>query len=114
MPPGGAVLVANHSSYVDGLALAAVLREPVAFVAKKELAGHTLAATFLRRLGAVFVERFRPETGVEDAEAVLAAASLNERLLFFPEGTLTRMPGLLAFRSAGSLPPPGPGCRWCR
>ena len=97
-PVGAAILVANHSSYIDGLALAAVLPDPVAFVAKKELAGRRLAAIFLERLGTVFVERFKPEAGVEDTEAVLAAAHKRERLLFFPEGTLTRMPGLLAFR----------------
>ena len=98
MPRGRAILVANHSSYLDGMALAAVLRNPLTFVAKKELADNVLAGTFLRRLGAVFVERFRPDGGVEDAEAMVAAARTEERLLFFPEGTFTRMPGLLAFR----------------
>ncbi len=98
MPQGAAVLVANHSSYIDGLVVAAELPSPIAFVVKKELAGQVLPAIFLRRLGAVFVERFRPEGGVEDAEAMVAAARANQRLLFFPEGTLTRMPGLLAFR----------------
>ena len=97
-PPAAAILVANHSSYIDGLALAAVLANPVTFVAKRELAGQRLAALFLIRLGTVFVERFKTEAGIEDAEAVLAAARTRERLLFFPEGTLTRMPGLLAFR----------------
>ena len=98
MPDRAAVLVANHSSYVDGLVLAAVLPRPVAFVAKKELADQPLVAILLRRLGAVFVDRFRPEAGVEDVEALVAAVRANARLLFFPEGTLTRMPGLLAFR----------------
>ena len=98
MPRGRAVLVANHSSYLDGLALAAVLPNPVAFVAKKELANQVPAAMFLRRLGAVFVERFRPDGGVEDAATMIAAARADEQLLFFPEGTFTRMPGLLAFR----------------
>ena len=98
MPEGAAVLVANHSSYVDSLVLAAVLPKQVAFVAKKELAGQPLVAILLRRLGAVFVERFRPEAGVEDVETLVAATRANAPLLFFPEGTLTRMPGLLAFR----------------
>ena len=98
MPEGAAVLVANHSSYVDSLVMAAVLPKQVAFVAKKELAGQPLVAILLRRLGAVFVERFRPEAGVEDVETLVAATRANAPLLFFPEGTLTRMPGLLAFR----------------
>ena len=98
LPSHAALLVANHSSYVDGLVLAAALPRSVAFVAKKELAGQPLVATFLRRLGVVFVERFRPEAGVEDVETLVAAARAKAPLLFFPEGTLTRMPGLLAFR----------------
>jgi 1-acyl-sn-glycerol-3-phosphate acyltransferase len=93
----GAVLVANHASYLDGLVLAAVLRHPVRFVAKRELAEQRVAGAFLRRIGALFVERTDLERGIQDARIALDAASTGEPLLFFPEGTFRRGPGLLAF-----------------
>jgi 1-acyl-sn-glycerol-3-phosphate acyltransferase len=66
-------------------------------VAKRELAAQRVAGPFLRALRAVFVERAAPEAGVEDARQVLAAARAGSHLVFFPEGTFTREPGLRDF-----------------
>jgi 1-acyl-sn-glycerol-3-phosphate acyltransferase len=96
--PEPAVVVANHASYIDGLVLAAVLPDAPVFVAKRELAGQLVAGPFLRALGAIFVERRDPEGGVEDARQALALARQGKHLVFFPEGTFTREPGLRAFR----------------
>jgi acyl carrier protein len=93
---GNIVLVANHSSYLDGLVLVAALPMPVSFVAKDELAEQTFAGWFLRRINARFVERLDVEKGIADAHH-LSEAAMRESLLFFPEGTLTRAPGLLPF-----------------
>ncbi|WP_439886622.1 AMP-binding protein [Pseudomonas sp. MBLB4123] len=92
------VLVANHASYLDGLVLCAVLPPSFAFVAKRELAGQFVAGRFLRRLGTCFVERFDPQRSAADAEALGAALQAGQSLVFFPEGTLSREPGLQAFR----------------
>ena len=92
------VVVANHSSYLDGLVLVAALPGELSFVAKQELASHVFAGILLRRIGALFVRRFDPASGIEDTHAVLDAARAGRRPMFFPEGTLTRRPGLLAFR----------------
>jgi 1-acyl-sn-glycerol-3-phosphate acyltransferase len=97
LPAAGAILVANHASYLDGLVLVAALPGETAFVAKTELAAQVFAGRFLPRLGAVFVERVDPERGARDTQSALAAARAGRRLLFFPEGTLSRMPGLMAF-----------------
>ncbi len=94
---GGAVLVANHASYFDGLALAAALRRPARFVAKRELERQYIAGPFLRQLGALFVERFEFDRGVSDAERIAAAAHGGDLVVFFPEGTLFREPGLRPF-----------------
>ncbi len=94
----GAIIVANHSSYLDGLVLAAVTPGEPAFIAKKELERQFFAGRFLKALGALFVDRADPEGGVEDINQALAAARAGRMLLFFPEGTFTRAPGLLAFR----------------
>ncbi len=91
------IVVANHSSYLDGLVLAAAIPGKMAFVAKKELEPQFFAGPILRRLGAVFVERLDREASAQELKRVLSAASAGARLVFFPEGTFTRVPGLLPF-----------------
>lgn len=98
IPERNVLLAANHASYLDPLVLLAAIPGPLSFVAKEELAGQRIAGPFLRRIGTLFVRRTDVEGGVEDARKVLEAARSGERVVFFPEGTLTRMPGLLGFR----------------
>ncbi|MCY4550473.1 MAG: AMP-binding protein [Defluviicoccus sp.] len=98
VPDRGAILVANHCSYLDSLVLAAALPGETAFVAKAELAPQLFAGTFLRRIGALFVERFDDASGRGDLDDVIAAARAGRRLAVYPEGTLTRRPGLLDFK----------------
>jgi 1-acyl-sn-glycerol-3-phosphate acyltransferase len=97
LPQEGGVLVANHASYFDVFALSAALGGELVFAAKGELAPQFFAGRFLRRIGTLFVERRTAERGVEDTREAVARASRRVRMVFFPEGTLTRMPGLLAF-----------------
>ena len=92
------MFVTNHASYFDAVILAAVLPGEPVFVAKKELQSQAIAGPFLRALGTRFVDRFAPEGGVEDTSEAMAAAESGKALVFFPEGTFTRAPGLLAFR----------------
>ncbi|MDA8248349.1 MAG: AMP-binding protein [Rhodospirillales bacterium] len=97
LPQGGAILAVNHASYLDGAVLAALCPGVLTFTAKQELAGQRIAGPFLRRLGTVFLRRADAAGGVADAAAVLPVLRGGERLVWFPEGTLTRMPGLLGF-----------------
>jgi 1-acyl-sn-glycerol-3-phosphate acyltransferase len=92
------LVAANHSSYLDGLVLAASIPGDPAFIAKKELESQLFAGAYLRRLGTLFVDRTDPEGGLEDTNKALAAARQGRMLVFLPEGTFTRAPGLLAFR----------------
>jgi 1-acyl-sn-glycerol-3-phosphate acyltransferase len=98
LPPGNSMVVANHASYIDGIVLAAVLPPAFGFVAKREFTGQFMARIFLRHIGAEFVERVDFQSGVEDARRVTDAVRAGRRLIFFPEGTFDRMPGLLPFR----------------
>jgi 1-acyl-sn-glycerol-3-phosphate acyltransferase len=91
------VVVANHASYLDGVVLAAALPVSLAFVAKAELEQRFISRIFLRRIGAGFVERFDKQRGVADARHIARKIQAGHSLLFFPEGTFTRMPGLLPF-----------------
>jgi 1-acyl-sn-glycerol-3-phosphate acyltransferase len=92
------VLAVNHASYVDALVLLAVLPTWVSFVAKRELTARFFPRVLFTRLGTEFVERFDPQRGIEDTARVLKAVQAGRAVLFFPEGTFTRAPGLLPFR----------------
>lgn len=97
IPGKGAMLVFNHSSYVDALVLAAVLPGEPAIVAKRELAEQFITGRLLRRLGIPFVERYDVTGRLQDAEALMELARKGRVLVFFPEGTFTRRAGLSGF-----------------
>ncbi len=97
LPKGPCVLVANHASYLDAYALIAALPVRFSFVAKRELASSALLRIPLQRIGTEFVERFDRQKGLEDARYLGERAAAGCSLMFFPEGTFTRMPGLRAF-----------------
>jgi 1-acyl-sn-glycerol-3-phosphate acyltransferase len=91
------VYVSNHASYLDGVVAIAGLPGTFSFAAKAELEERLVSRIFLRRIGAHFVERTDVEKGLADARAEVRAAQRGESLYFFPEGGLTREPGLRPF-----------------
>jgi 1-acyl-sn-glycerol-3-phosphate acyltransferase len=97
LPAGPSVIVANHSSYLDGVLLKAVLPARFAFVIKKEIVSVPLAGLLLKRLGAEFVDRFNRHSGAMDARRLMRTASGGGSLVFFPEGTFTGRPGISRF-----------------
>lgn len=98
------VLVANHASYLDGIILVAALPGALSpagyfsFVAKRELLDPMVSRVYLKHIGSEFVERLDPQRGVEDVRHIVRAAKAGRSPIFFPEGTFTRIPGLLPFR----------------
>lgn len=98
------VLVSNHASYLDGIALVAALPGRLSgsgyfsFVAKRELVDNVIARIYLKRIGTDFVERFDAQRGVKDVKQVARSLQSGCSPLFFPEGTFTRIPGLRPFR----------------
>jgi len=97
------ILIANHASYLDAYVLSAVLPPPVRFTAKAELAAHPLLRRALQRIGTEFVERFDRHKGVEDVRRLAQLAKEGRSLVFFPEGTFTRVPGLRPFHMGAFL-----------
>ncbi len=98
LPTGACVLVVNHSSYLDGILVVAALSRQFSFVAKRELKERFISRVYLKHIGTEFVERFELERGVEDLKRLLQITRANHSLIFFPEGTFGRAPGLLPFR----------------
>jgi 1-acyl-sn-glycerol-3-phosphate acyltransferase len=93
-----AVLASNHASYLDAVVLFAALRTDFTFVAKRELASAPFVGRVLRKIGSMTVDRADPVRSVADAERATAVLRGGGSLLFFPEGTFVRTPGLLPFR----------------
>lgn len=107
---GQCIVVANHASYLDGLVFTAALPARFGFVIKREMSAVPLAGLFLRRIGSEFVERFDRNRGAADARRVLRNAASGHSLVFFPEGTFTRTPGLLKFHTGAFVTAARAGC----
>jgi len=110
LPRGQCVVVCNHASYLDGIVLTAALPARFGFVIKREMAAVPVAGALLRRLGSEFVERFDRQRGARDARRVLRNAIQGHSLVFFPEGTFTRTPGLLKFHTGAFATAIRAGC----
>src|SRR5271165_3329432 len=97
LPDGPSIVVANHPSWLDGLALAMVLPPSFRFAAGEVLEHEGLSGFVLKRLGTEFVERHEREHGVADTDRVVAMVGAGQSLVIFPEGGLIRAPGLRPF-----------------
>jgi lyso-ornithine lipid O-acyltransferase len=97
-PTHGALLVANHTGWLDIVIFSAVM--PLSFVAKSEVNDWPFFGTLARLQRTVFVTRARrSETGVarDDIRDRLLA---GDTLVLFPEGTSSDGNGVLPFKSA--------------
>jgi 1-acyl-sn-glycerol-3-phosphate acyltransferase len=74
------------------------------------MAAVPLAGPLLKRLGSEFVERFDRRRGAADTRRVLRNAIQGNSLVFFPEGTFTRTPGLLKFHTGAFATALRAGC----
>lgn len=98
LPDGACVVIANHSSYLDGIILTAALPPRFTFVIKQEMARFPFAGFLLRRIGSEFVNREDGRQKRVVTRRLLKAADSGDALAFFPEGTFVATPGLRRFR----------------
>lgn len=96
---GAALVVANHVSWVDVLAVTATA--PAVPVAKCEIAAWPLIGALARRTGTVFVSRRVGRDLPDSIAGITAALRRGHRVLLFPEGTTTAGGPPGAFRRAG-------------
>jgi 1-acyl-sn-glycerol-3-phosphate acyltransferase len=99
LPDTACVVVANHASYLDGIALFATLPPRFGFVIKREVSRVPIANLLLRLIGSHYVDRGSRHKGALDTRKMLRRAHGGDALAFFPEGTFGSKPGLAAFRS---------------
>jgi 1-acyl-sn-glycerol-3-phosphate acyltransferase len=98
-PPktSAAVIVANHSSFVDSVAMLLAARDPVVFVTSTDLQRQPIVGSVLKRLGCTFVERGHQALSDDAVERMTALLHEGSHLVVFPEGSINRSPGLRPF-----------------
>lgn len=99
VPEDPCIVIANHSSYLDGPILSAALPPRFGFVIMREMTRVPFAHFLLRRIGSEFVERKDTHKGAADARRILHKARSQESLAFFPEGSIFTEPGLRRFHN---------------
>lgn len=92
------VVVANHSSYLDGIILTAALPAGFTYLIKHEMTAVPVASLVLKRLGSAFVRRDDTGHRTRVARELVGLAVNGDALAFFPEGTFDRSPGLKPFQ----------------
>ncbi|MGH3753446.1 MAG: lysophospholipid acyltransferase family protein [Pseudonocardiaceae bacterium] len=98
-PPGAGVLVvSNHMSWLDLIALGAV--QPLRMVAKNEVRTWPVIGLLARRAGTVFVDRERLSTLPRMVTEVSSALAGGAAIGAFPEGTTWCGPASGRFRPA--------------
>jgi 1-acyl-sn-glycerol-3-phosphate acyltransferase len=96
-PMKGALLLGNHLSWLDILALAGASR--TAFVAHDGLSGNAALAWLCRQNETLFITRDQRGTVASQVEQVIARLG-HRRLTIFPEATTGDGRALLPFRSS--------------
>ncbi|MFG6194521.1 lysophospholipid acyltransferase family protein [Nonomuraea sp. JJY05] len=95
---GGALVVANHVSWLDPLVLAATL--PSRPLAKREIGEWPVIRTLARGSGALFIDRERLSALPSAVAAVADALREGDTVVAFPEGTTWCGRGMGRFRPA--------------
>ena len=106
--PKGGLIVANHLTYLDIVALSAAL--PCVFVSKVEVADWPLFGVFARRSGTLFLDRARRGAVSGVAGQMREVIESGVPLIFFPEGTSTHGGSVLPFKTSLFEPVAELGC----
>lgn len=95
------VLIANHQSHTDVVALFLAMPVQPVFLAKKELRSVPVFGRVMETGGHVFVDRRRHDSAVDTIDAAAKNLRAGSPLLVFPEGTRGFTHEVQAFKKGG-------------
>lgn len=95
--PGPVLLVANHVSWLDILAIDAA--QPARFVSKADIRGWPLIGWMVACGGTLFIERERKRDAMRVVHQVAEALQGGDVIAVFPEGTTSDGHGVLPFHA---------------
>jgi fatty-acyl-CoA synthase len=98
LPPGPAILVANHASYLDAIALLATLPDDLRFAIKGECRDTRVFGKVMQRCDHVLIDRQASERSLGGLAELSARLQQGQRIVIFPEGTFSREVGLRPFK----------------
>jgi 1-acyl-sn-glycerol-3-phosphate acyltransferase len=101
VPDGPYLIISNHSSHLDGPALARALPHPVYFVIKKELTRIPLWGQAAVKVGFIAVDRGDSERARRQMSEAIQAVRAGRRVLVFAEGTRSPDGRLQPFKKGG-------------
>ncbi|WP_418319231.1 lysophospholipid acyltransferase family protein [Piscinibacter sakaiensis] len=96
--PGAKLLVANHVSWMDILAIHAVCPD-ARFVSKSDVRRWPLLGVLVAAAGTLFIERERKRDALRVVHRMAEALQAGETVAIFPEGTTTDGSMLLPFHA---------------
>lgn len=82
--PGGAMIAANHASFVDPPFIGISFDEQIYYLARKTLFDHPVAGAILRSWNAIPVDQERPD--MTSLKTVIRRLREGKKVLVFPEG----------------------------
>ena len=94
---GGYVIVANHTSYVDGIVLGSIF--PIVFVSKKEVRRWPVVGLWNILCGTIFIDRQHKQTVGVMVDEMAGKLRQEANILLFPEGTSTNGERMLPFQT---------------
>jgi 1-acyl-sn-glycerol-3-phosphate acyltransferase len=100
-PEGTYVLMANHQSHIDIVALFDALPMVPGFLAKAELRKIPIFGRAMEVGGHVFVDRARHKEAIQAIEAAARDLKGGGSIVIFPEGTRSRRREVLPFKKGG-------------
>lgn len=109
LPPQPHILLVNHTSFLDGIVLTALLpaRPGYAFAVRQQYRSQIVLWPLLKALGTIALEHAQPHHPMQQHTTNIArlAAALRggQNLIVFPEGAIKPEPGLQPFHSGAFI-----------
>ncbi len=98
LPPGPAILVANHASYLDAVVLLASLPDDLRFAIKGECRDTRIFGRVMQRCDHVLIDRQAADRSLGGLADLATRLQQGQRIVIFPEGTFSREVGLRPFK----------------